>query len=229
MANVQLLDRAELAEQGFTVVRGVLAADVCRRARDLMDDYLGPAGASVESHVNARGWELNKQYNNNPRADASDANFWATAPPFLQSNGYRHDIRHPIREPLMAELVTSEMVAVFRQALRSADVKLQQQFLVRTDYQPPPYSKHPGWHIDHPCLNWQLDATPSQHYYSAMVALAPVPAGCANFTVAAGSLRRARAFAARLAAEEPEWCIGLRDIDIHSVVKDRVRCGALCT
>ena len=51
---------------------------------------------------------LSKQYNDNPRVPpgasaAETSEFWAAAPPFLQSNNYRHDIRHPIRDgPTMA-------------------------------------------------------------------------------------------------------------------------------
>jgi hypothetical protein len=44
-----------------------------------------------------------------------------------------------------------------------------------------------------------------------MVALSPVAAGGAAFTVQPGSLPRARAEAERLLAAEPEWCAALSD------------------
>lgn len=221
-------DREELYAKGFTVVRGVVGPEACARARALIDDYLGPCGASVEAHVEARGWSIAKQYNDNPRVkpgvDSSD--FWATAPPFLQSNNYRHDIRHPIRDPVVAGLITAPQVAVHAEALRCkqlSDLKLMQQFLIRTDYQPGPYAPHPGWHMDHATLPWQRACTPSQHYYSSMVALDDVPSGCAPFLVAQGSLERLNASAERLEREESQWCDSLLDPEFHTELRDRLR------
>ena len=227
-----MFDREALRRDGYCIVPAVVSPAACAAACALIDDYLGPCGASVEAHVEARGWALSKQYNDNPRvppgATATEVHdFWATAPPFLQSNNYRHDIRHPVRDgPTMAGLITSPQVDVLATVLgcrAPEDLKLMQQFLIRSDYQPPPYAAHPGWHMDHATLPWQQDSTPSQHYYGAFIALADIPTGLAPFTVAADSLRRLRAQTERYTADEPEYADGLQDLDFHSTLRDRLR------
>ena len=145
-------DKEELLAQGFTIVRGAVPLGACRRACELLDDYLGPRGKSVADHIEAKGWPLCTQYVDNPRVPPPPADqqaFWATAPPFFQSHNYRHDIRHPIHEPVMAELITPAQVDAQKSALGIGgghgaaqpglgSLKLMQQFLIRTDYQPPP-------------------------------------------------------------------------------------------
>ncbi len=221
-------DLDELRRTGFCIVRGAVGIEACRAACTLIDDHLGPRSRSVEEFVQRRGWELARQYNGNPRPPLdAGSEWWADAPPFLQSNNYRHDIRHPIRDgPTMAGLITEIQVQVHVQALKCQareDLKLMQQFLVRTDYQPPPYPAHPGWHMDHATLPWQQEHKPSQHYYASLIALDDIPVGLAPFTVAAGSLRRLRAKTERYAADEPKWCAGLRDLDFHTTLRDRLR------
>jgi hypothetical protein len=205
----ELFDTAGLAENGFAIVRSVVTPEVCRRARELIDDHLGPRTICVEEHVQSRGWTLTTNQTTSsytsgkPRAPASDHAYWSTAPPFLQSRNYRHDIRHPVRgngAGVLAELVTGPQLEACAQALRVSDpreLKLLQQFLIRTDHEPPPHTAHPGWHMDHSTLPWQRDATPSQHYFGALIALADIPAGNAAFTVAAGSMRRVSEIAER--------------------------------
>jgi hypothetical protein len=149
-------NQRELFERGFTVVRGAVPLEACRRACSLLDEYLGPPGASVADHVErVQGWPLAKQYAGGsqrcPPPDASPAvkaAFWADAPPYLQSNSYRHDVRHPIRDQCMAGLITQAQVDVQKQALGirasgAGSLKLLQQFLIRTDYQPPPCESSP--------------------------------------------------------------------------------------
>ena len=228
MSETADFDMHVLRRTGFCIVREAVDIDACRAARVLIDDHLGPCGKSVEQFVQSRGWELSKQYNGNPRPPAeAGSEWWAKAPPFLQSNNYRHDIRHPIRDgPTMAGLITSKQVQVHAQALgcrNPEDLKLMQQFLVRTDYQPPPYPAHPGWHMDHATLPWQQNFTPSQHYYASLIALDDIPVGLAPFTVADGSLGRLRAKTERYAVDEAEWCAGLQDLDFHSALRDRLR------
>lgn len=222
------VDLDELRRTGFCIVRRVVGIDACRAACALIDDHLGPPGKSVEQYVNSKGWELSKQYNGNPRPPPdADCEWWAAAPPFLQSNNYRHDIRHPIRDgPTMAGLITKEQVQVHTLALgcrAQEDLKLMQQFLVRTDYQPPPYPEHPGWHMDHATLPWQQEFSPSQHYYASLIALDDIPTGLAPFIVADDSLRRLRAKTERYTANEPEWCARLQDLEFHTTLRDRLR------
>ena len=52
--------------------------------------------------------------------------------------------------------------------------------------------------MDHATLPWQQALTPSQHYYGCLIALADIPAGCAPFTVAEGSLPQLRELALQL-------------------------------
>ena len=42
-------DRAELHARGFTIVRGAVPLGACARARALLDDYLGPPGATSQT------------------------------------------------------------------------------------------------------------------------------------------------------------------------------------
>ena len=57
----------------------------------------------------------------------------------------------------------------------------------------------------------QYDATPRAVYYSSMVVLSKIDAGGAAFTVSPPSLREGKAEAARIFAEEPDWCAQLSD------------------
>ena len=113
-------------------------------------------------------------------------------------------------------MINEELVGAVSKVLRSDDVKLGQQYIVRTDYQPGPYSDSPGLHMDHSCLPWQYEASPSQHYFLAMVALNDIESGGAATLVSPESLNAAQATAARLQEEERDWCLELKDEDFRN-------------
>ena len=140
------------------------------------------------------------------------------------SNNFYHDMRHPIRSATPAECLPPALVEAMQTALRStrADIKLSQQYWVRTDYRPPPYNDHPGMHLDHACLPWQREATPSQHYYLCQVALCDIPPGGAATLVSPAAFRRAKATAAQLQHEEPEWCAALDDEQFRTTLTGKV-------
>lgn len=169
------VDWSEVQQQGFTVVRGAVPLDVCHRARALMDAQLGPPGESCKDHVA-------KLYGGvqDDRAWTKKAAAWPAAvgvaawdgigprPPEIATGGFRHSLRHPIRDSVMADLVTPAMVQIHKRLLRTESLRMNQQFMVRTDYQPGPYPEVPGWHLDHAFLPHQWEATPSAVYYSSM-------------------------------------------------------------
>ena len=137
--------------------------------------------------------------------------------------------RASLRQPNPAErsrihCLPPALVEAMQTALRStrADIKLSQQYWVRTDYRPPPYNDHPGMHLDHACLPWQREATPSQHYYLCQVALCDIPPGGAATLVSPAAFRRAKATAARLQHEEPEWCAALDDEQFRTTLTGKV-------
>ena len=215
-----MADLEQLATLGYTVVPGIVGPEDCRRARELLDDIFGPCGESAEEHIRAKGWELSHYLT--PRAEPDDAAFWASASPFLQTENFYHDVRHPIRDSATAALINQRMIDVVGECLRSDDLKLLQQYLVRTDYRPGPYPERPGFHADHASLPAQYDATPSQHYLLAMLALSDVPSGGAATVMGRGTLQRARELATKYQEEEPEWCLGLHDEDFRNELRQRI-------
>ena len=211
------MDMQAVEEFGYAVVKGVIPRDVCARARAFMDAELGPPAERVHAHVAQR-------YGLNEVEDTGDK--WGKwpgplgiarydgeglRPPEIASGGYRHSLRHPIRHPVCAELVPPAMVRMHERLLRTENLRMNQQFMIRTDHSPPPYPETPGWHMDHSFLPMQYDATPRAVYYSSMVVLSKIDAGGAAFTVSPPSLREGKAEAARIFAEEPDWCAQLSD------------------
>lgn len=213
-------DCAELLQsRGFVVLKGLVPKEACARARALIDETFGEKGESAVAHIRSKGWELS--HYTKARASAGDGEFWSSCGPFLQSRNFYHDMRHPIRSGVAAELIPPALVDTMQTVLRSSDVKLAQQYWVRTDYRPPPYVDHPGMHSDHACLPWQREATPQQHYYLCQVALNDIPIGGAGTLVSPPAFRRAKATAARLQREQPTWCAALQDDDFRNALKDK--------
>ena len=218
------MDCELLENEGYVVLKGLVPKAACARARALIDSTFGPKGESAVPYLHSQGEELSNAHYVGGRAPADDANFWDSAGPFLQSNNFYHDMRHPIRSATPAECLPPALVEAMQTALRStrADIKLSQQYWVRTDYRPPPYNDHPGMHLDHACLPWQREATPSQHYYLCQVALCDIPPGGAATLVSPAAFRRAKATAARLQHEEPEWCAALDDEQFRTTLTGKV-------
>jgi hypothetical protein len=215
------MDCGLLEDRGFVVLKGLVSKAACARARALIDSTFGPKGESAAEHIHAHGGVISHHVK--ARAPADDSAFWGSCGPFLQSNNFYHDMRHPIRSPVAAECIPPALVAAMEAVLRSTDVKLSQQYWVRTDYSPPPYNDHPGMHLDHACLPWQREATPQQTNYLCQVALADIPPGGAATLVSPAAFRRAKATAAQLQREEPEWCATLRDEEFRTTLTGR--CG----
>lgn len=213
------IDREVLEDRGYVILQGVVPKAACARARALIDETFGPPGENAEPYIRSRGDELS--HYSTSRAPSDDYNFWKTCGPFLQSKNFYHDMRHPIRSSVAAECVPPQLVAALQIALRSKDIKLAQQYWVRTDYRPPPYSNRPGMHMDHACLPWQREATPQQTYYLCQVALNDIPPGGAGTFVSPDAFRRAKTTAAQLQREEPEWCAALRDEEFRTTLIGR--------
>lgn len=219
------VDMQAVEQYGYAVVKGVIPPGVCARARALMDAQLGPPAERVHVHVEQL-YGLD---------DTNEGAAWpgplgiakfdgrGVRPPEIASRGYRHSLRHPIRDSVCAELVPPAMVALHSKLLRTDSLRMNQQFMVRTDYQPPPYPKSPGWHIDHSFLPQQYAATPRAVYYSSMIALSPIVAGGAAFTVSPSSLAESKAEAARILEAEPEWCATLPDDGYRVDLPARIR------
>ena len=216
-----MVDCGVLQDRGFVILKGLVPKAACARARALIDSTFGPHGESAEAHIRSRGEELSHYLP--ARAAADDHDFWNSCGPFLQSKNFYHDMRHPIRSGVAAECIPPALVAAMQIVLRSTDIKLAQQYWVRTDYRPPPYSDHPGMHMDHACLPWQREATPQQTYYLCQVALNDIPPGGAGTMVSPDAFRRAKATAAQLQREEPEWCAALQDEEFRTILTGR--CG----
>ena len=211
------VDMQAVEEFGYAVVKGVIPRDVCARARAFMDAELGPPAERVHAHV-AQTYGLNEVEDTGDKwgkwpgpLGIARYDGEGLRPPEIASGGYRHSLRHPIRHPVCAELVPPAMVRMHERLLRTENLRMNQQFMIRTDYSPPPYPQTPGWHMDHSFLPMQYDATPRAVYYSSMVVLSKIDAGGAAFTVSPPSLREGKAEAARIFAEEPDWCAQLSD------------------
>jgi hypothetical protein len=236
------VDWAQIEEQGFTVVKGVVPKEVCRRAVRLMDDALGPPGRSCHGHIAATLGLLTESEARAKAEQTRDSQLikwpdplgiaaWdgaseATRPPEIASGSYRHSLRHPIRDAVMADLVPPAMVAIHRRLLRTENLRMNQQFMIRTDYNPAAAGGHHedvGWHLDHSFLPQQYEATPRAVYYSSMVALKPILPGGAAFLVNPHSLREGKAAAASILADDPGWCAALTDDGYRTELSARIR------
>ena len=209
----------QLQNRGFVVLKGLVPKEACARARALIDRTFGPKGESAEDYIRAQGESISHYAES--RAPAGDRAFWDSCGPFLQSKNFYHDMRHPIRSGVAAECIPPSLVAAMQTVLRSSDLKLAQQYWVRTDYRPPPYNDCPGMHSDHACLPWQREATPQQTYYLCQLALNDILQGGAATMVSPAAFRRAKATAARLQSEEPDWCAALQDEEFRTTFTGR--------
>ena len=104
-------------------------------------------------------------------------------------DGNRDCLDSLVRSGVAAECIPPSLVAAMQTVLRSSDLKLAQQYWVRTDYRPPPYNDCPGMHSDHACLPWQREATPQQTYYLCQLALNDILQGGAATMVGATAFR----------------------------------------
>jgi ectoine hydroxylase-related dioxygenase (phytanoyl-CoA dioxygenase family) len=104
------------------------------------------------------------------------------------------DLRHPIPGRIMGEALRPELIAFAAELLRSRDLRLLEQVLIRTDPSPGPAGAQ-HWHIDMaftPANRW---AAPRQTYYHHVHALSTVTPGAGAFMIVPGSHLRAYAVA----------------------------------
>ena len=112
-----------------------------------MDEQLGPPGESCDDHVASLYGLQEDRANTAVWPEPLGVAAWdgvGPRPPEIATGGYRHSLRHPIRDSVMADLVPPAMVAIHRRLLRTDSLRMNQQFMVRTDYSPGPYPEKPG-------------------------------------------------------------------------------------
>ena len=97
-----------------------------------------------------------------------------------------NEIRHPIPGELMPRLASDgRTLQLARTLLRSDDLRLREQILMRTDPVPPPYSN--SYHIDAPFLLEEYETTPRQIYFQMVQYCSPVSPGGAGVMIIPGS------------------------------------------
>ena len=144
MASLTAAHRAELAGQGWTVVRGFIDGALAAKAIDLVDDLLGREGP-VEAIAPER-------YQPGPWPEGEPLRGTGSRLPVVATGNFRHSMLHPIHSPLTAELL-EPFVELNTKLLDCPPerLKLMQQMFVRTDASPPPHPGHggvppAGWH-----------------------------------------------------------------------------------
>jgi ectoine hydroxylase-related dioxygenase (phytanoyl-CoA dioxygenase family) len=96
-------------------------------------------------------------------------------------------LRHPIPGAIMAELVDNRgLLALAAQGLKSRELRLLEQVLIRSDPSPSPHGPQ-GWHVDWAFLPRHYEAVPRQTYFHMVHCLNTVPAGGAAFMIVPGS------------------------------------------
>jgi ectoine hydroxylase-related dioxygenase (phytanoyl-CoA dioxygenase family) len=99
-------------------------------------------------------------------------------------------LRHPIAaDPkILAESIADQRIwDIARVILRSLDLYLLEQVLIRTDPGPREKKGPNGWHIDQSFSPAEYFATPRKTYYHMVHCLSPVKPGGAAFTIVPGS------------------------------------------
>eukprot|EP01052_Picozoa_sp_SAG31_P056358 SAG31_NODE_16094_length_723_cov_1.129808_1_plen_137_part_00 len=126
------INKDELADQGWTVVRGFVPRSITIRMRTLMDDILGPP--EKEKPETEYGWSSRELV----WKAVTDA--YERGTPVVDSKNYMHTIRHPIRNhdcEVLADIISQTgVVELHEDLLKSSNVKLMQQMLRRTDVDP---------------------------------------------------------------------------------------------
>jgi ectoine hydroxylase-related dioxygenase (phytanoyl-CoA dioxygenase family) len=106
-------------------------------------------------------------------------------------------LRHPIPGAILAEILSPELVSLAEQTLRSSDLRLLEQVLIRTDPASnakrqevrgdTPAARATGWHVDMAFLPEHYQSTPRQTYFHMVHSLNTVPSGGGAFTIVPGS------------------------------------------
>jgi ectoine hydroxylase-related dioxygenase (phytanoyl-CoA dioxygenase family) len=113
-----------------------------------------------------------------------------------------HTMRHPIPGEIMAEILANpRLIELAGQLLKSDDLRLLEQVLIRTD----PADQEPGargWHVDMPFFPAHYNAAPRQTYFHMVHALNPVAPHSGAFTIVPGSHKKTYAASAKMSSEE---------------------------
>lgn len=220
-------NRRELEDRGFTVIKNLVAPDICAEARELVDSILGappPPGGQLGMEQCPTGDNAGARGQPGPWPTPGDDR------PVITSGGWTHSIHHPISDPLMARLL-EPFVELNRQLLHcapaSADppadatdgLRLMQQFFRRTDLGPKPRAgctsdgEPPnGWHQDQSFLPRHYARAPRSMFFHTILALHPVVQDGAPFFAASGSYRRARALSEKMSEAEQARVVPYADM-----------------
>ena len=181
-----VIDKEELATQGWTVVKGMVPLEITARMRQLMDDILGPPAKDVPE--TEYGWGSREAV----WSAVTDA--YERGTPVVDSGNWMHTIRHPIQchdASVCADIISKTgVVELHEDLLKSSNVKLMQQMLRRTDVDPEAEKRGRslplGWHMDHGFIPPLYQTEPRQMYYHTMTALNDIGPGGAPFTIVDG-------------------------------------------
>lgn len=170
------VDVAELLARGFTVVRGFVDAETCRRARAVIDATLGPPGDKLQ-----------------PGRAPSEA---------IRSIAHP-DSALAVIAPFMPKLVDAN-AQVLRSS--SEYIRLNGQTLVRTDASaggaPGSPSSVVHWHVDNAFMDSHMDSTPREVYSRSMVTLSDVRSGGGAIMVVPNSVSSTRAIVRDLVTKQ---------------------------
>ena len=214
-----LVDTEELAELGFTIVRGFLSREQCARARAAMDGQFGPERGEAIAAADA----------DQASGTVSHETRLVGHPSQTHSGDYFHSLCHP--NPAMTALVDAmpKMTQVHCEVLRSntENICLNGQSMVRTD----PYegggevksdTNPTNIHVDNAFLPAHDAATPREVYSRSIVYLNKVEAGGAPIILWPRAHRAAADVVQQLVAEDGEESyhgVHWRDEVIHAMTE----------
>ena len=99
----------------------------------------------------------------------------------------RSDLRHPIPGEIMPRIANNPAALELGGILiRSHDLRMREQVLIRADPSPPPYAK-PSYHIDAAFRQVEFETTPRQVYYQMLHYCNTVAPGGAAIHIVPGS------------------------------------------
>jgi hypothetical protein len=221
-----LVDTAELAELGYTVVRNFLTPSECARARAAID---GAFGSTPTDAVNGDLIGFPSQvYRRRDFADPPPAcsfssaecvhiimvpGFYSPCCCWLQthSSGWMHSVCHPNPATVAVVDCMEKMTRAHCEFLRSerAHIKLNGYSLIRTDpYEGGdavgPHTNPTNIHIDNAFLSRHDAATPREVYSRSIVYLNSVTEGGAPIVVWPRAHKAAAEVVQRLVSEEGE-------------------------
>lgn len=144
-------------------------------------------------------------------------------PPTVEDVKRVNDLRHPIPGAIMAEILNNpRLLDLAKATLRSENLVLLEQVLIRTDPKPPPYGPG-GWHVDWAFWPEEYETTPRQTYYHMVHMLSKVEPGGGAFMIIPGCHKVTYATTAGRTEEQMEEFkrdpIGVAGIDMSKAIE----------